>query len=244
MIDDCSNRKFVGETTRVSATDMGRGIVRHVIYAVVCLLTAVALITLSTAVGLAQASSDSTRLSSVNEPTDYEGLFRNFKVAVDEGLFVKREFFSDQTLSRFFGKGRIIWHQRGPNQFAGEITRLAQPRERDPSQPRSLLEDVVVTFRRTSDTNGAVEANVILDILTDAANRLSFFDIERIFGERWTLYRNAAPNPHLDVVPATAPHGNDSILYRIEHAGLVTELLLRFSHDSRIKYARAQVSGH
>lgn len=190
------------------------------------------------AVCMAQGLSGTTTRT-ISEPSSYEGLLRNLKIALDDGSLARREFLSDQDLLELFGKGRVIWHEKAIEKFSGEIRRPIFYSVGDPARGRSSLDDAIVSFRRTLSGNGQLETMIVIDLITDAPDRPSFSQIEQIFGDQWQLEQYQAPNPHLTVSPRTAPHGNDIVTYG---KGTETELLFHFSPDARIKYARAWMS--
>lgn len=195
----------------------------------------VALTALSLTGGPAPARSQSAPppIPTVTKPATYIDVLRNFKMAIDGGLLLNPEFVSDPALISFFGDGKIIRHQGIPDGVSGEIANIFL--KADPSNW-----SVAVDFRLTMKPE-CIEGTLRIRHRSVELSLPTFDDIEAVFGRGWT-HLFEPPSAHGGRIPATAPHGNDVIVYESAGTSLKTQITFRFSHDARIWFVGGWVA--
>jgi hypothetical protein len=181
----------------------------------------------------------------VTEPRSILDLMRNTRIAVDKGLVLRRDFYTNDNLERFFGGSKVSWDQSNvdPVQVWGYVYEFGAIGARTILPDGRFLDALTFRFRRSVNDQGFVEANLLINIPDGRLDRPSFSEIEALFGKQWTLYEQVPWPAHVPYKTRTAPHGNDSIAYRVASRGLDGEMRFTFAFDGRLELATISVKG-
>jgi hypothetical protein len=170
-------------------------------------------------------------------PRSLDDLFHNIGIATRHALPLHRDFYSEGSLTSFFGGTRVRWEGEpsDPERIAGSIHNfgaLTEPLLRSDGRPSDGL---ALRFSRSVDQQGVVEARLWLQVTNASPMRPRLSDVEGIFGNQWSFdHRPPA---------ATAAQGDEPVVYSCNASGFTREMRFEFSPDGRIETASAWLKG-
>ena len=155
-------------------------------------------------------------MATVNRPTTAIEAWRNLKFALDNDLFLRDDFYTDENLKKFFAATQISWQENLPTRTTG---RLLSP----------YLE--IFLIRGTFDEKGNVDVNARRrgggTIGTDATADL----VIAVFGKPMKVtnpYAAEGPEHPTALMRKTHEFGNLSIEYHFDHARTTASLRCLF----------------
>jgi hypothetical protein len=161
-------------------------------------------------------------LTTVNRPTTAIEAWRNLKFALDNDLFLREDFYTDENLKKFFAATQISWRENLPTRTTG---RLFSP----------YLE--IFLIRGTFDEKGNADVNARRrgggTIGTDATADL----VIAVFGKPMKVtnpYGAEAPEHPTALTPKTHEFGNLSIEYNFDHARTTASLRCLFTGSGTV----------
>ncbi len=183
--------------------------------------------------------------SSIQTPRAPIDIMRNLKIAIDDQLFLRRDFYTDETLTRFFGSSKIRWDLSNvdPIRLWGYAHDFPGPLKPNSTDGSEALDGLTVRFRLTASSAGLVEADISIEFVSPRLERPSFSDIEGLFGSGWVIEFVLSPLVGQSRRTPTAPHGNELIVY--ENAVGPVSVLTRFlfSFDGRVESSNTLMRG-
>ncbi|MBR0987461.1 MULTISPECIES: hypothetical protein [Bradyrhizobium] len=160
---------------------------------------------------------------SVSPPTTANEMLRNFKIAFDNELFLRDDFYRDENLRNFFAADRVAW---------SEVTRA-----RTSGYVRSRLPISLFLIRGTIDAHwnvvpgakrradGTIDANVSADFVV------------QLFGNPMKVYDPSANDSWRHPTPLTEkthPLGNLAVEYKFDRARSTASLNCRFNGNGTV----------
>lgn len=162
-------------------------------------------------------------MTMVNRPTTAIEAWRNFKFALDNDLFLREDFYTDESLKMFFAATQISWQENLPTRTTG---RLLSP----------YLE--IFLIRGAFDEKGNADVNARRrgggTIGADATADL----ITAVFGKPMKVtnpYAAESPEHPTALMRKTHEFGNLSIEYHFEHPSTTASLRCLFNGDGTVK---------
>jgi hypothetical protein len=166
-----------------------------------------------------EATNGNAAAQTLETPTTARGLLVNLKAGLEQGLFLRSEFYTDDNLVRFFGTPRVEWLVNTDTNRYGKL------RGPDYLPARGDFRSVIFVTRSLIDAENRLSAKgkiyAAVGILCSCQLRIE--DIEGVFGtgrrtvtdererERMLLPGDMALPP-----PATDPMGNKRVTYEIQ----------------------------
>jgi hypothetical protein len=161
--------------------------------------------------------------ATIDRPTTAVEVWRNLKFALDNDLFLRDEFYTDENLRRFFAATQITWQENLPTRTSG---RLFSP----------YLD--IFLIRGTFDEKGNDAANgkkrgggtISADVTADL--------VIEVFGKPMKVtnpYAEEGPEHPSALMPKTHHLGNLSIEYSFDHQRTTASLSCRFNGDGTVK---------
>jgi hypothetical protein len=195
----------------------------------------------------AQTAGNTSLDYQVHKPVSLIDLLRNAKVAIDNALPLNEDFYTEGSLSRFFGGTTIVgdWpvpQWRDPRYLQIEIADFGICPPWIVGADGRPIEGLSILIKR--DLRRQEDAWADLQLTIRDACGPPFEEVEALFGTRWKIEERPLPEPH--AIPQTtqyptAPHGGDLISYDYFSHGLERRLIFSFRYDGRIESARFSV---
>jgi hypothetical protein len=162
-------------------------------------------------------------MARVNRPTTAIEAWRNLKFALDNDLFLRDDFYSDENLKKFFATAQISWRENLPTRTTGT---LFSP----------YFE--IFLIRGTIDEKGNADVNARRrgggTIGTDATADL----VIAVFGKPMKVtnpYAAESPEHPTALTRKTHEFGNLSIEYSFDHARTTASLRCLFNGNGTVK---------
>ena len=162
-------------------------------------------------------------MTTVNRPTTAIEAWRNLKFALDNDLFLREDFYTDENLKKFFAATQISWQENHPTRTTGFLL--------SPYLEISLI-------RGTFDDEWKVDANGKRrgggTVTTDATADL----ITAVFGKPMKVtnpYAEERPPHFTPLIRKTHQFGNQLIEYHFDHARTAASLSFLFNGDGTVK---------
>ncbi|MHC4044671.1 hypothetical protein [Bradyrhizobium sp. 23AC] len=159
----------------------------------------------------------------VSPPTTANEVLRNFKIAFDNELFFRDDFYSEDNLERFFAADRISWNEVTPARTSGYI--------------RSRLPISLFLIRGTIDahwnvvpgakkrTGGTIDTNVTADLF------IQIFGKPAKTTDPYAEDSSSHPTP---LAKKTHPLGNLAVEYKFNRPRSTASLNCRFNGDGTV----------
>jgi hypothetical protein len=153
----------------------------------------------------------------VTPPTSGMDLLRNAKWALDHNALLRVDFFTPQNMKRFMGTAAPVFRFLDRIEVRWEFKPSA-------SELASLPTDVAAYAKciyganRYQETDGSLkQASLYFECNYQNRNYPTFDEVVKVFGnEWWPGWEVFGPPSHGWPSPATAPHGNDEMVYDFE----------------------------
>jgi hypothetical protein len=150
----------------------------------------------------------------VKVPTTPFELLQNIKVALDHGLLLKEEFFTEEHLKQFSGGAKVRRSVGGPNSGPKDI--FCEVTEFGPMVEPARVGNFVIPGMSLSLRRRILQDDRISGSLSvrfqQVVPSLSFDAVTMLFGQNWT-YSKDLKSPHLKLESPRKPHGNAEIEY-------------------------------
>jgi hypothetical protein len=167
-------------------------------------------------------------------------LLENVKIALDQGLLLREDFYTDENLKRFSGGTKVRrsagGQDVGPKYIFCSVTEfgaMVEPR----IVGNIVIPGISVGFRRTILEDGRVAGSVSVR-LQQGVPSLSFDEVTKLFGPHWT-YSKDILSPHMRMESPRKPHGNA----RIEYRAADVLHILSFNRDALLDSAEFRLQG-
>jgi hypothetical protein len=180
------------------------------------------------------ASAQREILARVQEPKDLKDILVNLRIALDSGVILRREFYYDPILIRYFGGRKIIWSkQNTDNDITGEISGFDGIVEAIDAPSLHKCCGLGISFDRLVRANRTITARQQWNISETSA--VDFAVVEAIFGTDWQDEDNSPSTyeGYLALKPSRGPHGNAKISYRPKNGVRRWDATIIFSADER-----------
>jgi hypothetical protein len=153
-------------------------------------------------------------VTSPKSPTTALELLQNIKFALDQGLPLKEDFYTDANLMRFFGGSKVENvtddPTAGPRDIIRQLSNFGTMVE--PVKVGSAtISGISLVLHRNVANDGKISASLTLDLLRPASN-LDFDRVTALFGPNWSVPKKPKL-PHMKPAPARQAHGNAEIEY-------------------------------
>lgn len=183
--------------------------------------------------------------AAISAPKSLLDLMRNIKAAIDSSLILRRDFYSEGNLLRLFGGEKVLWSGDAvdPLHVSGYVYEFSRLGAQTKTPSGAPLDTLTLAFRREMSLTGLIEAEILIHLPGEDANRPSFDDIEDIFGKAWLLDNEQVWPAHKLYKAPTAAHGNDRIVYRSDKPNLTVIAAFEFAFDGRVRVATFVVKG-
>jgi hypothetical protein len=165
---------------------------------------------------------------SVSRPSSIAEVLSNLKVAYDDGLLAKADFYTDINIGRFVGAQRLTAtdSDKGLRINLSGFDAVAPPILRSGRSDEALW---VTSFIDKASGSARVTVSIAAThVAPDFASTVA------IFGPRWTE-DNAFRSPHRVYKAPTAPHGNARIRYGPKPGGEGDSIIIEFDQDARVE---------
>jgi hypothetical protein len=163
-------------------------------------------------------------MATIARPTTTLEVHRNLKFALDNDLFLRDDFYTDENLQKFFAADRISWHGGIPtHSFGNAFTRL--------SIDFSLIHGTI-------DAEGNPVANGRKHGGGTISTTLTADSVIEVFGKPIKItnpYAAEDPRHHSVVMQKTHGFGNLAIGYRFDRASTTASLYCIFNGDGTVK---------
>jgi hypothetical protein len=180
----------------------------------------------------AQTTNSPAGLSAgVVAPDSAIDLLRNIKVAIDRSLLIRRDFYSDESLRRFFGGEKVLWGKDtvDPAELFGYVYDFGPWGVETNTLSGRPLDKLTLAFRREVGPKGMV-AELLLHLPGYESDRPSFGEVETVYGANWELDNEPFQRGVRRV-------------YRIEKQELSTIASFEFAFDGRLRVANIVMKG-
>jgi hypothetical protein len=174
----------------------------------------------------------------VKLPTSAKEVLRNVKWALDHDALLRVDFFTPESMDRFFGVAAPMIRSLDGIRANGEM-------EFSLKGLTDLPKNFAVNAKCTYSVGGALESDGSLKegSLAFFCNYITFDDVELVFGDKWQAgwMVFGPPPPHSLPFPATAPHGNETMVYDFDgppyYRGRQVQrrLVVEFAPDASLK---------
>lgn len=164
--------------------------------------------------GVSQSSSSAAQSPEVKKPTSQEAFFKNVKLVLDQGLLLRKDFYTKENMYRYFagvkvtsglekedGEKHLLWMDMAD--FDGIFPRL-RPSEAPVPVPGAQL-GVMLRFELDRETKATLNLGM-------QRGSLTFEQVKEIFGGTLSLDKTI---PHQPPPPRTGPHGNEGWWYTL-----------------------------
>jgi len=178
----------------------------------------------------AQTTNSPAGLSAgVVAPKSAIDLLRNIKVAIDGSLLIRRDFYSDESLRRFFGGEKVLWGKDNvdPAELFGYVYDFS-PWGVETLSGRAV-DKLTLAFGREVRLQG-MTAWLLLHLPGVESDRPSFGEVETVYGANWELKNEPFQRGVRRV-------------YRIEKQELGTIASFEFAFDGRLRTANIVMKG-
>ena len=152
--------------------------------------------------------------ASPKSPTTPLELLQNIKLALDQGLPLREDFYTDANLMRLFGGSKVESvtddPTAGPKDIVRQLSNFGTMVE--PVKVGSAtISGISLVVHRSVAADGKISASLSLDLLRPAQN-LNFDQVTGLFGPNLSVPKKPKL-PHMKPAPARQAHGNAEIEY-------------------------------
>lgn len=153
----------------------------------------------------------------IEKPTTVRRLLLNIKVALEQGLLLPREFYSDDNLTRVFGASRVQWLINTDLEIYVRLFGLDYLPIRDDTFSNAGVTRHLINAQNRLSADGKVYVGIGIECFC----RLRIEDIEAVFGTVGSSVvdereREAHSRSELPGLPrATDPMGNKRVTYEV-----------------------------
>jgi len=162
-------------------------------------------------------------MATVNRPTTAIEAWRNLKFALDNDLFLREDFYTDENLKKFFAATQISWQENRPTRTTGLLL-----------SPYLEISLIYGTFDEQwkEDANGkrrgggTVTTGVTADLIT------------AVFGKPMKVtnpYAEERPPHFTPLIRKTHQLGNQLVEYHFDHARTAASLSFLFNGDGTVQ---------
>jgi hypothetical protein len=157
--------------------------------------------------------------ASPKSPTTPLELLQKIKFALDQGLPLREDFYTDANLMTFFGGSKVERvtddPTAGPQDIIRQLSNFGTMVE--PVKVGSAtISGISLVLHRSVANNGKISASLSLDLLRPAQS-LNFDHVTGLFGPNWIVPKKPKL-PHMKPAPARQAHGNAEIEYVSDNA--------------------------
>jgi hypothetical protein len=178
-------------------------------------------------------------IPAVERPTTLAALLVNAKLAAEQWLLLREDFYRVDVLQQYFGGAAVEFADRRISSvIEGTISRFDNIVEPITVQGKKL-EGISCWFRREVAADGTVTAYVYVGISSRSA--LDFEAVERLFGSVGRQLELRKPPP--DAPPRPPPNNNDEYLYSRVDGSRELKIALAFMPRGKLSNANFWTSG-
>lgn len=172
----------------------------------------------------------------IKKPSTLIEVLKNIKLALDQHLLLREDFYTEENLKLFFGGENVAWRKiNDPKLQWGDVIDFGSLVE--PLILKNMtLEGISITFLRNVKEDGKTEMR--LNLLLRRSNLVGFESIENIFGKGWAPSRDSWRISHGETyIAPTRPHGNERIEYAVNEGDIQSLVDMKFNHDASLSFA-------
>ena len=162
----------------------------------------------------------------VKQPKTPLELIQNIKFALDNELFLRHEFYSEENLRRFFGARNVtVIETTDPTGIASSSVDFG---EIVPSITSAGYVIPGVSFRGGVGPNSTGKQAAAASFSIRAGGP-DFYSVQKIFGDTWIEDRSAPL--HGPKSAPTGPHGNERWVFKLESVSAKYDVRMTFGPD-------------
>ncbi len=181
----------------------------------------------------AEAAESTERIiNSVATPTTAIELIKNFKIAQENHLFLRSDFFVKEKMEKIFGGKKITTHINDVNNLDATVfgfDEMIKPIESGIFK----FGAVNIELKRVQKNDGNIQGEFFLRVIREGVFP-NFKDVERIFGSDWVGDEDKEVSPHRIFKKPTNQFGHAKIKYTYKDNGVAGILRIEFAADSSI----------
>lgn len=179
----------------------------------------------------------------VKKPTTPNELLQNLKLALDDGLLMREDFYTSSNFERFFS-ARNITEGIDKDQKGRRIdaSSFGYPASRPADYPAIYPDKESSTDFRCGNglaagintlANGKVSSGITLGFISGAP---TFGEVEKVFGNSWKEDRSPFPQGYI-LQRSTGPHAHEKWVYSIDNASVKGKFFLMFGSAGTLTQA-------
>jgi hypothetical protein len=189
-----------------------------------------------TIVALAQNIPTPEIVAGAKTPSNPSELLQNIKIAMDQHLLRREDFYTNVNLKNFFGAKTVVFGGDFRKQKYAELggyDNMIQPVKIWPDKP-NVMSGISIQVRRIAKEGGLIEGELSLLIFRDGV--FPGFDFnQKMFGTNRAA-EFALADFDETVRPPTDPHGNDRIEYTGNDGPVHQTIRLSFASDGTLSH--------
>ena len=168
-------------------------------------------------------------------PTNVIDLLRNFKLAMDEALFLRDDFYTDKVIKAFSGGREVTWDTvPAPGKNWGRVSDFAEMIKPYYYEGRPSPGLAMRFWGRLTNEEGIATR---WSFVIAGPSSPTFSDTVSVFGQNWRKREGLIYAHPVIEDPPTKPYGNAHIDYKASSRGLERSMFFDFRPDATLQIA-------
>jgi len=168
----------------------------------------------------------------IKRPSTVLELLTNLKVALDQNLLLREDFYTQENLKKISGGDKVFWIGKTPTRQQAGITEFGGML-RPVRVGNNTFEGVSYSVGRDVLDSEKIQANAHLSFMASNPD-VTFEQIEDVFGKGWQRFPFFPPPTGRKFEPPTHPPGNDRIRYDFDSGHVGRSIVMEFHEDGTL----------